>query len=299
MYTSGLGLLDARLTWFDHAGKELDNVGDPASLLSFSLSPDGGRLALARVGDTPNAYTDIWVRDLTRGSESRLTSAGSNGFPVWSADGTRLFFSSNRDRGWKVYAKDANGTGTDEVLETDFKLTMDASRDGRYLVTTNSGNSLGSGRGIWVLPLFGDRKPFPYVATGVQETFPRFSPDGRWLAYQSNESNRDEVYVVSFPRKGGKWLVSTGGGIRPVWSRDGRELYYYRADGKIMAVPITPGSQFRFGVPKPLFDVRLATATVSFDVSRDGRFLLPTLAPQQGLALMNVVLNWSRTLKAN
>ena len=125
------------------------------------------------------------------------------------------------------------------------------------------------------------------------------SPDGRWLAYQSNESNRDEVYVVSFPDKGGKWLISTGGGTKPVWSRDGRELYYYSADGKIMAVPITPGAQFRFGVPRPLFDVRLATATVSFDVSTDGRFLLPVLVSQPGSALMNVVLNWPRTLKAN
>ncbi len=206
---------------------------------------------------------------------------------------------SNRDRAWKVYGKDANGTGTDEVLESDFKLPMDASRDGRYLVTMNPGPGLVNGRGIWVLPLFGDRKPFPYVDAGFQERFARSSPDGRWLAYQSNESNRNEVYVVSFPQKGGKWLISTGGGTKPVWSRDGRELYYYSADGKIMAVQITPGAQFRFGVPKPLFEVRLVTATVSFDVSKDGRFLLPVLTPQQGSALINVVLNWFRILKGN
>jgi eukaryotic-like serine/threonine-protein kinase len=299
MYTSGVGLLNAQLTWFDHAGKKLDNVGDPASLLSFSLSPDGGSLALARAGDTKIGYTDIWVRDLARGSESRLTSAGNNGFPVWSADGTRLFFMSNRDRAWKVYGKDANGTGTDEVLETDFKLPTDASRDGRYLLTMNPGPGLINGRGIWVLPLLGDRKPFPYVDAGFQERFARLSPDGRWLAYQSKESNRDDVYVVSFPQEGGKWLISTGGGVKPVWSRDGRELYYYSADGKIMAVPITPGSQFQFGLPRPLFDVRLAITTASFDVSRDGRFLLPVLVANPGSGLMNVVLNWSRTLKGN
>jgi serine/threonine protein kinase len=299
MYTSGVGLVNAQLTWFDHAGKKLDNVGDPSSLLSFSLSPDGGRLALARVGDPQTSSADIWVRDLARGSESRLTSAGNNGFPVWSADGTRLFFMSNRDRAWKVYGKDANGTGTDEVLETDFKLPTDASRDGRYLVTMNPGPGLVNGRGIWVLPLLGDHKPFPYVDAGFQERFARLSPDGRWLAYQSNESNRNEVYVVSFPQEGGKWLISTGGGLKPVWSRDGRELYYYSADGKIMAVPITPGSQFQFGLPRPLFDVRLALTTASFDVSRDGRFLLPVLVANPGSGLMNVVLNWSRTLKTN
>jgi serine/threonine protein kinase/Tol biopolymer transport system component len=299
MYTSGVALPNAQLSWFDRAGKKLDSVGAPGQLPRFSLSPDGGRLALARDGDSQLASTDIWVRDLARGSESRLTSTGNNGNPVWSADGTRLFFVRSEDRKFTVYAKDANGTGTDESLETDFELPMDASRDGRYLITMNRSPSLGNGRGIWVLPLFGDHKPFPYVAAGFQEDFPRLSPDGRWLAYQSNESNRDEVYVVSFPQKDGKWLISTGGGIRPVWSRDGRELYYYSADDKIMAVPITPGAQFRFGVPKPLFDVRLATARVSFDVSRDGRFLLPVLMPQQDSALMNVVLNWSRTLKAN
>ena len=212
---------------------------------------------------------------------------------------TRLFFMSNRGSGFKVYGKDANGTGTDELLETHFKVPMDASRDGRYLITTNPGPNLEEDRGIWVLPLSGDRKPFSYLDAGFHEQFPKLSPDGRWLAYQSNESNRDEVYVLSFPQKGGKWLISTGGGIRPVWSRDGRELYYYSADGKIMALPITPGAQFRFGVPKPLFDVRLATATVGFDVSRDGRFLLPVLMPHQDSALMNVVLNWPRTLKAN
>lgn len=106
---------------------------------------------------------------------------------------------------------------------------------------------------------------------------------------------------MRFPRKGGKWLISTGAGFKPVWSRDGRELYYYSADGKIMAVPITPGAQFQFGSPRPLCDVRLTidTTPVGFDVSRDGRFLLPIPMPQAGLGLANVVLNWPRTLKGN
>jgi Tol biopolymer transport system component len=238
------------------------------------------------------------VRDLARGSESRLTSAGNNGNPVWSADGARLFFGSNRGSGFNIYGTDANGTGTDELLEADFKRPMDASRNGRYLITMNPGTGVGNAGGIWVLPLSGDRKPFSYLDAGFHEQFPRLSPDGRWLAYQSNESNHDEVYVVSFPQKGGKWLISTAGGIRPVWSRDGRDLYYYSADGKIMAVPITPGAQFRFGVPKPLFEVRIETAPVGFDVSGDGRFLLPLPMPQSS-ELMNVVLNWPRTLKGN
>jgi hypothetical protein len=104
---------------------------------------------------------------------------------------------------------------------------------------------------------------------------------------------------VSFPQEGGKWLISTDGGIKPVWSRDGRELYYYSTDGKIMVVPITPGARFQFGLPRPLFEARLAATTASFDVSRDGRFLLPVLVANPGSELMNVVVNWSRTLKGN
>ena len=203
IYASGVGLPNAQLTWFDRTGKKLDNVGDPGNLLWFSFTARRGRLALARVGDPQTAFTDIWVRDLARGSESRLTSAGNNGNPVWSADGTRLFFMSNRDnKGFKVYGKDANGTGTDELLETAFKVPMDASRDGRYLITMNPGPSLEEGRGIWVLPLSGDRKPFSYLDAGFHEQFPKLSPDGRWLAL-SVEVNRTAMKSMSsaFRRK--------------------------------------------------------------------------------------------------
>src|SRR4029453_15321824 len=155
--------------------------------------------------------------------------------------------------------------------------------DGRYLFTTTLGATRKTGSDIWVLPLFGDRKPFPYVQTEFQENQPRLSPDGRLLAYRSNESKRNEIYVVSFPQQGGKWQISTNGGLKPVWSRDGRELFYYGLDNKIMAVdikPSVPGNpQLQFGVPRALFEVRVLTGpdTAGFDVSKDGRFLLPVL----------------------
>jgi eukaryotic-like serine/threonine-protein kinase len=167
---------------------------------------------------------------------------------------------------------------------------------------TTAGTNPRTGLDIWVLPLFGDRKPFPYLETEFQENEPKLSPDGRWLAYRSNESKRSEIYVVSFPQPGGKWPISTTGGQEPVWSRDGRELYYYSLDNKIMAVDTKPAgpksSQLQFGVPRPLFEVRILTNdSPNFDVSQDGRFLLPALVEQQGSTPMTVVLNWPQLLK--
>jgi hypothetical protein len=176
------------------------------------------------------------------------------------------------------------------VVEAATKKPMDASRDGRFLfaVTPRTND-------IWVLPLFGDRKPIPYVQTEFQETRPRLSPDGRWLAYQSNESKRNEIYVVSFPQPTSKWQISTDGGQAPVWSRDGRELYYYGGNGRIMAVAVKQGTQFQFGVPKALFEFRMSNS-VGINVSKEGRFLLAALVAQEASTPMTVVLNWPATL---
>ena len=152
-----------------------------------------------------------------------------------------------------------------------------------------------TGNDIWVLPLFGERKPFPYVQTEFREVSARLSPDGRWLAYTSNESNRQEIYVASFPAPGGKWQVSTSGGSRSVWSHDGKELYFLSTEGKMMAVEIKPGATFQAGVPKPLFDVRMLGGNTNFEVSKDGHFLIPSLLDQSAVP-MTVVLNWTAML---
>jgi Tol biopolymer transport system component len=290
VYTSGRSPVGVQLTWFDRAGKKLDTAGAPGDLQAFSLSPDGTRVAFARRDIQAGRY-DLWTRDLARGAESRLTSGGMGGYAVWSPDGARIFYSSRAVD--KIYQKAANNTGVEEVVEAASKLPMDASRDGRYLFTVTVGINR-----IWVLPLFGDRKPFAYVQTEFQENQPRLSPDGRWLAYRSNGSKRDEIYVVSFPQPGGKWQISTNGGQDPVWSRDGRELYYYSLDGKIMTVDIMARPQFQFGVPKALFEVRIPTNnTTSSAVSEDGRFLLPVIVEQGPAKPMTVVLNWPAMLK--
>jgi Tol biopolymer transport system component len=301
VYTSGRTLGNVQLTWFGRFGNKLDVAGAPGQLGGFSLSPDETRIALARRDPQVGRY-DLWTRDLARGAESRLTTTGIGSGPVWSADGTHVFYGSRPFD--KIYQKAANNTGTEEVVGVAAQQPMDASRDGRYLFTATEANNRKNGTDIWVLPLFGDRKPFPYVQTEFQENQPRLSPDGRWLAYRSNESKRNEIYVVSFPQPAVKWQISTNGGQEPVWSRDGRELYYYGLDNKIMAVeikPSVPGSpQLEFGVPRPLFDVRIWTngdTGTGFDVTKDGRFLLPMLVEQQASAPMTVVLNWPEMLK--
>jgi Tol biopolymer transport system component len=227
-----------------------------------------------------------------------LTSSGTGSLPVWSADGTHIFYSSFPFD--KIYQKAANNTGAEELVDTGVRLPADASRDGRYLFMTTPGNSQAS-MAIWVLPLSGDRKPFPYVQTEFQESQPRLSPDGHWLAYKSNESKRNEIYAVSFPLPGEKWQISTNGGQDPVWSRDGRELYYYSADNKIMAVGIKPSApatqQSPFGVPKVLFEIPKAANDNGFELSKDGRFLLPAMVEQQTSTPMTVVLNWPDLLK--
>jgi Tol biopolymer transport system component len=295
MYTSGGVGGNAQLTWFDRTGRTLDTVGAPGLLVAFSLSPDGTTVAYSRQ-DSHTARTDIYTYDLLHGSESKLTFAGNNQFPVWSQpDGKYIFFYKNR----QLYRKAANNTGPEQMVEAaGDKLPMDASRDGHYLFTITNRDTPKTSNDIWVLPLSGDRKPFAYVATEFSEGSEKLSPDGRWLAYQSNASRRFEIYVESFPQKGGRWQVSTGGGIAPVWSRDGRELYYYGSDGKIMVVAIKAGAQFEFYAAKPLFPVSLTIPpNASFEVSRDGRFLLPMLVEQGASAPMTVVLNWPEMLK--
>jgi Tol biopolymer transport system component len=298
VYTSGRTLENIQLIWFDRSGKMLETVGAAEQLAGISLSPDETRVALIR-RDPQVGRSDLWVRDLARGAESRLASRIGSG-PVWSADGTHIFFSSFPFD--KIYQKAANNTGTEEVVDVAGRQPMDASRDGRYLFMTALPTTHKSME-IWVLPLFGDRKPYPFVQTEFQENQPRLSPDGRWLAYRSNESNRNEIYVVSFPQPARKWQISANGGRQPVWSRDGRELYYYSLDNRIMAVGIKPSvpgdAQLRFGVPSALFEVRISTGpdNTSFDVSKDGRFLLPVLTEHAASTPMTVTLNWPELLK--
>jgi hypothetical protein len=169
---------------------------------------------------------------------------------------------------------------------------VDWSRDGRYIFEY----VLGKSDEIWVLPLFGDRKAFPYLQNQFSERLAKLSPNGKWLAYVSNESGRYEIYVQTFPAPGGKSPISTNGGNNPVWSRDGKELFYIAADGKMMAVDMKDsGSRFSPGVPKALFDA--GSTSGDYDVATDGRFLIPRTAERGSSTPLTVIVNWPAALK--
>jgi Tol biopolymer transport system component/predicted Ser/Thr protein kinase len=304
VYTSGDAFIGgAQLTWFDRSGKATGTVGIPGLIQWASISPDGKTVAADRI-DSQTQFFDLWLHDLTRGTASRFTfSSKTNQYPVWSPDGSHIAFTSNRGRSGigGVFQKASSGSVQVEALdETAYsKRADDWSRDGRYLIEESPPGAGGSNTGsdIWVLPLFGDRKPFPYLQTEFNERFAKLSPDGRWLAYASDETKRLEIYVQTFPTPGGKWQVSTNGGDRPVWSRDGKELFYIGADQKMMVVDVTGGAKFEAGAPKPLFDAHLATGNTWFDVSKDGRFLIPAGLEHSTSVPMTVAINWAARLK--
>jgi Tol biopolymer transport system component len=220
-------------------------------------------------GDLQTGVSDVWLLDVARGAASRFTfGPKTNDYPVWSPDGSHIAFRSTRDGSDQVYQKATGGAAQDEDLAKDksagVKWPLDWSRDGRYIIESVADSK--TGLDIWVLPLFGDRKPFPYLQTEFNEGSAKLSPNGQWLAYSSNATTRYEIYVQTFPTHGGQWQVSTNGGSRPVWSRDGKELFFIGADQKLMAVEVKNSVKFEASAPKPLFDTRLGRdLSLSYD----------------------------------
>jgi len=245
--------------------------------------------------DPPAITNDIWLIELARGVESRLTSDPEDNInPVWSPDGSLIAFSSYRGRA-NIYQKLSSGAGeVEELFKSDGnKAVMDWSADGRFILYRTHGGK--TRMDIWVLPTFGDRKPYPFLQSEFGETWARFSPDGRWVAYVSNETGMTEVYVQEFQGSGGKVHVSTGGGNRPCWRGDGKELFY-NSGGKLMAVDVkVVGSNFEAGVPRLLFEI---PRSGGFEVSGDGqRFLIPVPVEETSPTPIKVVLNWTADLK--
>jgi Tol biopolymer transport system component len=223
----------SQLTWFDRTGREIAALGDPADYAGVELSPDGTR-ATVIVQDPARNTGDLWVYELARGLRSRFTfdvTRETRG--VWSPDASRIAFGSNRRDFNDIYQKPSSGVGSEDVLlQTDLDQEPTSwSRDGQLLLYQTGGD-------IWVLPLFGDRKPFPVMQTQFNEVGGRLSGDGRWIAYTSNESGRVEVYAASFPKAGGKWQVSTSGGRWPRWRDDGKEIFYLAPDNTLMTAEV-------------------------------------------------------------
>src|SRR5215469_17130274 len=295
------GLGDAvQLTRFDRSGKQLATLGSPGLYGDLRLSPDGKRLAVNAL-DPQGAFNDIYVFELYRGVASRLTFGPAvNVYAVWSPDGGRIVFASSRDGPENLYWKVSSADAAEQaLLKSDVrKFPLDWSTDGRYIlyVVVDVKTKLS----LWVLPLSGDRRPFRLFETSFNEDDGRFSPDGKFLAYTSDESGRWEVYVESFrlatqPHKSaGKWRVSIQGGSQPHWRSDGKELFYLSDDNRIMAVPIEIGSSFVAGIPRQLFEAHLSR---EYDVQADGqRFLLLVPATEKSSEPVTVVINWTAGL---
>jgi Tol biopolymer transport system component len=295
---------NTQLIWFDREGKQLGTVGPVGGYATPWLSPDEKRVTFGRVQPQGGGF-DIWLMELARGTLTRFTfDPALEVAPIWSPDGSRIVFSSDRDGPMNLYQRVASGAGQDEaLLKTDnIKISTDWSADGRFLLYQEQNQK--TNFDLWVLPLAGDQKAFPFLQTDFAEQQGRFSPDGKWVAYASNESGTWQVYVQSFPASGGKWQVSTNGGAQPQWRRDGKELFYISSDRRLMAVDVKAnGSTFDAGAPKELFELRLQTVGLPgprnyYAVAADGRRFLVASVPEERISTpTTVVLNWTADLK--
>ena len=297
-YRAGSGGATTRqLTWLDRSGESLGVIGTPdvTGLSQVELSPDGKRVAVSRV---VNGNVDVWLIYAERGVPTRFTyDAANDGISLWSPDGNHVVFQSNRKGVFNLYWKLSSGTGMDDLLlESDQnKAPADWSPDGRFLLFRSIDPQ--TGFDLWVLPVSGDKKSFPFLKTPFEERNGQFSPDGNWIAYQSNESGRFEIYVQPFPGPGEKFRISPSGGTQPRWNKNGKEIFYVSLDSKMMAAPVkSDGKSLETGTPVALFPVRIAGSSFNkqqYAVPSDGQRFLVNLAVDEGVASpITLIYNW-------
>jgi Tol biopolymer transport system component len=296
VYRSG-ATASTQLAWMDRAGRHAGSVGTPALYGAPTLSPDERQVAVV-LFDRGTPTSDIWLLDLSVGTSSRFTVDPAADFePVWSPDGTHIVFASNRRGSLDLYQKRSDGTGREEwVLDLPGAKHPDSwSTDGRFIIYSTLDAK--TKWDLWVWPQFGDRRPVAFLRSEHSEGQSQISPDGRWIAYVSNESGRFEVYVRTFPAGERKLRVSVDGGADPRWRRDGQELFYVGADRNLTSVAVKVGSTFEVGKPRALFDTRVEylweDARNHYDVTADGqRFLVMTPVEAPTSSPLTVVMNW-------
>jgi eukaryotic-like serine/threonine-protein kinase len=283
-----------RLVWLDRTGRELQEVAPPADYRAPALSPDGTRIAIRR-RENEGSNIDVWVIDPGRGTTTRFTfDPADDSNPLWSPDGSQIVWVSTRGGSEALWSRSASGLGQDEkVVETGANsAATDWSGDGSTLLFQCANPK--TGVDVYAVAMKGDRKPRVIIQTPFNENRAHLSPDGRWIAYQSDESGRVEVYVASFKGSSGKWQISTDGGIEPCWSHDGRELFYLSSDQRLMSVTIAPGEAFNATTPTPLFRI-LTEQGLRRNVycpSPDGKRFLFLVPVGESSTPMTVMVNW-------
>jgi hypothetical protein len=296
--TGGSAVALSQPVWFDRKGKEMGVVSKPDVYQNISLAPNGRSVAMDKTDmETLSQVAHVWTYDLQRNSAKRLTfDLSTHVLPVWSPDGTQLVFCSNQQLNFDLNIKSSDGSQEERgIVQDDHdKHPNDWSRDGKYILYTR-------GTDLWFVTL-PELKSSLFLKAPATLRNGQFSPDGKWIAYASNETGKWEIYVTSFPEPRGKWQVSIGGGEQPRWRGDGRELFYLSSDGKMMAAPVTTGTNFDLGTAAALFQAtpRQPVSTndlFAYDVSRDGqRFLILTQLKRAETVPMSVILNWSAKL---
>jgi eukaryotic-like serine/threonine-protein kinase len=305
-YQEAVSQPGARIVWRDRSGKQTRTIEAPTGSSAPSLNPDEKRAVV--YGDDENDLEDLWIVDLERGTSTRLTAThASNMIPFWSPDGRRIAFASNRAGTYDIYAKDANG-GDEELLVNSphGRSPSGWSEDGRFLVYDVFDPK--STWDIWVLPLEGERKPFPFLKTEFSEIGGTLSPSPDshghlWMAYASNETGRFEVYLRPFlpgapgGPAGVKVRISTGGGRALRWRKDGREIFYVSPDRRLVAVDVRLGESAAVGTPHALFEVPTSSRGGYTPFADGQHFLFIEPAGEPPAAKINVVLNWQAELK--
>ena len=290
------------LVWVDRDGREEPLTAEPRAYLLPRISPDGTKVALEVLDQVSN----IWIWDFTRETLTRLSFEPTGDFyPVWTPDGRRVVFESHRSGEGNLFAKSADGTGEVERLTESptHQSPLSISPNGEWIVFQDG---LGP-RSLALLPSNGERSWESLLESGFDESNGEISPDGRWIAYQSDASGLDEIYVQPFPNVDeGRWLISTGGGSRPLWAPDGRELFYLAPGGEVMAVPVQTEPTFTAGNGEVVVEGSYAVfaAGRTYDIAPDGQHFLmikhgattDTDDPFPGLTRLQVVLNWHQEL---
>lgn len=295
---TGNGASRSQLTWYDRGGKPAGTVGAPRQYDNVRLSPDGRGVATDQT-DSDGRNVDIWIYEPARGATTRLTfDPSQHQAPIWSPDGKKILFSSNSKLSFHLYLKNADGSGSEDELDLGVVPSGNAwdwSRDGKYILVRK-------GIELWYLS-WPERIAKPLFQTKWTARNAQFSPDGRWMAYASNETGRMEIYVSPFPSGNGKWQVSNAGGEEPRWRQDGKELFYLSPEGKMMAVTVTTGASFEASSPAALFQTHQrqpvsAQAVFSYDVTGDGqRFLIATKVDEANAVAPSVLLNWASLME--